>query len=334
MKSILKKLLLILIAICPTLASANVYTYRIKSFQKTTPSCAVAAQAIGKRFASATGHAVLAAACDHTVAWLQDVVIQYQATSEARLITTLSDFTSSQGTYATAADCEANLSSEKALFEKATGLAAVVAFCFRENSISANAKFPFVARIDGFGTPVKSPFVFSGSILEIPEFSRDVLEQRLALAIRSMPTVENPRLRVDLAGVMPYVVVKYYSTRRRSLTLESTAGFESMDACRSRAGTIDAILSNLGVDKLTSFCAGKRFNSAAHYYAFGLTIGPFTKERIPGTYETRTECEIALSSVIARYSEANGTKVRGFCSYDSPEEGASYAFNIVLLWEQ
>ena len=85
---------------------------------------------------------------------------------------------------------------------------------------------------------------------------------------------------------------------------------------------------------MTSFCAGEHYKSAARYYAFGLSFGPYRKERIPGNYATRTECEAALASAVVRYSEANGISVRGFCSYDSPEGWSSYAFSVVLLSEQ
>lgn len=311
----------------PALAQSSTHTYRIDWFQADDANCPSEAAAIASKFAAATGYTVLSAGCERPFSWKQDVVIQYQADVAARLVSTHYEFASDQGTYPDKETCEADLPNEELLFEEKTGLPVVTSFCFPESSLSSDNLFPFIARIDGFGTPTLRPFVFDARIYAIPELAREGLEQIIGESLRQMSWIEEPRIRADYAGALPRIAVKYYSTRERALTLDSIVSFEDMDACHQRRASIDAILEEFGVMGARSLCAREQFSSVSVHYYFGLTTGAYSLERAAGSFSSRAQCEAALPATVSQYALASGSPlVKGFCSYERAEIWSNYAF--------
>lgn len=316
----------------PALAQSSTHTYRVDWFQADDANCPSEAAAIASRFTAATGYTVLSAGCERPFSWKQDVVIQYQADVAARLVSTHYEFASDQGTYPDKEACEADVHDEKILFEEKTGLPVVTSFCFPESSLSSDNLFPFIARIDGFGTPTLRPFVFDARIYAIPELAREGLEQIIGESLRQMSWIEEPRIRADYASTLPRVVVKYYSTRERALTLDSIVSFEDIDVCHQRQASIDTLLEEVGVMGVRSLCAREQFSDVAEHYYFGLTAGAYSLERAAGSFATRTQCEAALPTIIAQYAASTGSSlVKGFCSFERAEIWSNHAYFAKVL---
>ena len=217
-------------------------SYRIDWFQAGDGQCPGEAALIGKNFTAATGFKILSAACERPFPWKQDVVIKYESDIEPKLVSTYDEFATDQGTYATKDLCLAGLAAEKSIFQQKTALSIVASFCFPESGSASENSFPFVSRIDGFGTPTSFPFVFHANIYATPDLSIDLLTQVINDSLASLPLVDSPRLRVDYTGSTPRVSVKYYSSRRRALTLNTFSSFESIELCRQRIASMDSLL--------------------------------------------------------------------------------------------
>jgi hypothetical protein len=317
----------------PAIAQSSVHTYRVDWFQADDADCPSEAAAIASRFSAATGYPVLSAGCERPFSWKQDIVIKYQADAVARLVSTFHEFASDQGTYRDRETCEADLANEALLFEEKTGLPTVTAFCFPESSLADQNRFPFIARIDGFGTPARRPFVFDASIYAIPEFPREDLERIFAESLQQIAWVEEPRLRVDDVSSLPRVVVKYYATRERALTLDSIVSFEDIDVCHQKQANIEALLEEFGVTGLKSFCAREQFSDVAEHYYFGLTTGAYSIERAAGSFGGRAQCEAAIPNIIAQYAASTGSPlVKGFCSYERAEIWSNYSYFAKLFF--
>ena len=313
-------------------SAQSTYLYRIDWFQAKDADCPAAASAIAANFTKATGFSVLSSGCERPFSWKQDVVIQYRAETPASLVSTYYEFAQEQGTYLNKETCEADLLNEKTLFEQKTGLPAVSAFCFPESSNNSENLFPFIARIDGFGTTTKRPFVFDAHIYATPESPRELLEQSIIDSLRQMPWIETPRIRVDYTGAIPRAVIKYYATKERGLTLDSIASFEKIDDCRQGQARFNTLLNEYGVVGAKSFCTQEQFSETAVLYYFGLTAGAYSQEKVPGSFLSRAQCEEALPNIIAQYTAATGSNlVKGFCSYEKLELLSNNAFIAKVL---
>jgi len=320
------------VAVAGIATAQNLHTYQLDWYPGDDASCSAAATEIGARFKEITGHHVLAAACQRTFSWKLDVVIQYQAPAPVKLVSTRSEFASSQGTFQTREACEAELENEKELFTLETGLHVVVAYCYPESSLSSENRFPFVSRVDGFGMPRVRPFVFTASLYQKPDFKADHLEDMIAASLEQIESVKNPRLRADFTGSLPRLVVKYYSTRQRALALESIASFERTELCESQRTIIDGLLSEFGVVGTASYCAREQFSEVTRHYYFGLVAGAFKTVIVPGTFANRSHCESALPGLLANYQAAfPAANVKVLCSFERPEIFGNHAFLAKVL---
>lgn len=299
----------------------STYTYRAGWFPLDDAACRIAAVEIGARFTTATGNQVLAAGCERPFSWKQDVVIQYYADAEAKLVSTFAEFaTADQGFYATKEDCDADLPNEVRLFERETGLDAVTYYCYPETKQTSENKFPYIARVDGFGAPETKPFVFTGTIYDPPAMTALDAETLFRDSLSNLRSLEETRVKVDFTGSLPRVAVKYYSTRRRPLVLETVVGFESLQACNAAQLDTDHFINGFGVDGLRSFCARKKFSQSATHTYFGLVTGAYKVEKVPGSYPSRNECEAALPGIESRYATATGSsRVEGVCTFERQE---------------
>jgi hypothetical protein len=217
--------------------------------------------------------------------------------------------------------------SQKSTLSSPGGLEPVVAFCYPESSLRSENAHPFIARIDSFGTPAVKPFVFDRQIYTIPEFTRTDLESEILNAATRIAELKSPRVRVDMAEHTKRVVVKYYSSRRRPLTLESFGSFEDSRTCAARKSQNQALLEEFGTAGVWAFCTGEQFSDVAPLYYFGLVTGAYRIERAAGSHQTRAACEAQLPQVIAQYQSARGAaNADGFCSYERADVFAPYAF--------
>ena len=307
--------------------SQTMQTYKLDWFPVDDADCPAIAKEIGIRFKEATGLTVLGAGCERTFSWKQDLVIQYMAPAPARLISTHGEFAGTQGTYPDRESCESGLTEEKQLFTAKTSLPVVAAYCFPETSMTSENKYPYIARIDGFGMPAVRPFVFATSLYGRPDFKEPVLEQLLSDSLGQLELIEEPRLRADFTGSIPRVVVKYYSTRQRALTLDSIISYENATACQVQRDGIDRLLTEFGIVGAVSYCAKDLFSEVARHYYFGLSAGPHKVVRPPGTFSARAQCSAALPEIVANYQAVYPASViKGFCSYERPEIWTNYTY--------
>jgi len=310
----------------------TIHTYNLDWYPADDAGCPAVAKEIGARFKEVTGLHVLAAGCQRSFSWKQDVVIQYQAPAPLKLVSTHSEFSSGQGTYQTRESCEAELESEKSLFAQQTQLPVVAAYCYSESSLASENRFPFVSRIDGFGLPAIRPFVFTANLYGKPDFKADHLETLVANSLEQMESVKDPRLRADFTGSLPRVVVKYYSSRKRALTLDSMVSFENMELCESQRSDTDGILAEFGLVGTASYCAREQFSEVTRHYYFGLVAGAYKVVVVPGSFVARNACEAALPDFVANYKAAfPAANVKGLCSFERPEIWGNHAFLAKVL---
>lgn len=300
-----------------TVSEANPQSYRIDWYQASDADCPSHAQDIARRFTATTGRTVLAATCERPFSWKLDVVIQYDAPGELRVISTSDEHAMAEGTYASKAACEADLGDEIELFKDKTGLSPVVSFCLPESSLSEANHFPYVARIDAFGTPRLRPFTYDYAFYKKAGVTREALEARLESTLALVSTVEAPRLRVDYAYEGGRMVAKYYAKRQMPLAAEYFVSFETMQRCEAARPGFESLMKTFGVDGLASFCGQERFASGASLYYFGFTTGFYSVETAVDRFDDRDSCEAALIGIEERFVTTTGsTRVKALCSYE------------------
>lgn len=333
MKSAYFSLLFLLAAISSSVRASTIQSYSIRWVPMDEAHCQPFAATIAQEFARTTGLPILSVGCERVFTFTQTVVIQYEADLPARLVTTMDEIHSTQGTFPDKGSCESALPIEKRLFISNTGLDPVVAFCYPEGFGDDN-QYRYVARIDGFGTATQYPYVFAVNLYETPALSEAQLSQLIQGGLSQMSTVRDVRQRVDISPSQSRVAIKYYSTRRRNLTLDTMTGFESLAECQRRKPGIEALLTEFGMVGTRTFCAAERSSPNVTLYHFGLTAGAYRLEHAAGSYGTRAACENGISTAVAQFSQSlDAPHARGFCSYEKSDLLSAPRFYLKVLLE-
>lgn len=326
--------LLFLSFIASAANAQNLYEYRVQWFPGDAEKCDVAANAIAARFAANYGAAkVISAGCEVPYTIQQDVVIVYQAETEANIVSTYKEFVVDKGSYKTFKECESGLEEEKKIFTSKTGLPVVVSYCMAK--AVSDASYPFISRIDGVGSAKVSPQNFKATIYERPEFSSEEMSALLSNSLKLIPMAELPMIRVDFASLTT-VSLKYYSANELPLSFEPFVSFENMNVCRQYKEYIGSVLQSLGVVGNQLVCASERFSSWTRMYRFGLLTKPFRTHRVPRSFASRAQCQKALPEILTQYSQIENSVEysKALCSFERSNLFADPAYFAILVSEQ
>lgn len=314
----------------------GIQTYRIGWYSQNEAACEKDSAAIGTKFQTTTGFPILATSCERIFGGKLDVVIQYQADDPITPVSTFTEFNDAQGLYATRQECEANLANEKAIFEEATSLSALIAFCFAPRNPSPSNPHPFIMRIDGFGTPKLRPYSHSNLIYDAsPDSSPAELTGTLNQAFATNKDIFHPVTLFDQTDGHSRILIKYYAPRRQSILTDLVASFENVKTCKIYLPMIQKLFEEFGIVGAHSFCLGERSSRTSPLYLVGSAAGAYTFERVPLTFKNRLQCETALPDLISRYATIyESNLVKGFCSYERAELFNNRGFFAKLLIQQ
>ncbi len=313
-------------------AAEAIQTYRIGWYPTDEATCQRDAEVIAQRFEVTTGMPVLTVGCERAFSWKLDIVIQYQAGAPLVPTSTFDESADRQGMYATKAECESNLQSEKAVFQEKTGLSPIVAFCFAQGTPGRENPRAFVLRMDGFGNPKLRPFVLAKIFYDIFEGSPADIARTVREALSANEHLSDLQVINDNSSGLSRVVVKYYAVRRQPIMLASPVSFETIQACNENRVFITNLFNEFGISGARAFCALEDYSDSSPLYLAGSVVGAYSLERVPRTFANRQQCQDALPELVSRYaasSEAN--LVKGFCSYERPNALSNYGFFAKVL---
>lgn len=204
----------------------DTFDYRLASYPKNNETCENAGKTVSAEFQSGTGLIVDSVdTSENEDKTSCEIIILYRAEKRIRVYSTAPTLPSIikgsvQGMYLSRNECEANASEQVALFEKLTGLKAVLTYCFADSSIMASfsGQTTYALRIDGFGQAKLVPFI--GNLQLEPSMTeaatvktlaqvQSYLEAKGAVVAKIMATPNGTSLKV----LPPTLVVLYYAPK-------------------------------------------------------------------------------------------------------------------------
>lgn len=172
----------------PALAQGS-YSLRFGNLPSRGIPCVQAAAQITDAFKKETGVLLARAQCTQETGDAYDIVLYYTADLEVDPMSTVEYYhgapAAQQGIYDTAAQCEAALPAQTALFRAQTTLEPIVAYCYREADPSRR---PYALRIDAFGKARSALFLSTRTLYGAPIGNVDLIEARFAAHARAKLT--------------------------------------------------------------------------------------------------------------------------------------------------
>lgn len=311
------RLIAFLIGVFCLSAFANFYEYGLNSYPVEKTACPEVAKTISQKLAEATGVSIYQTYCKPEKYGNDlQIVITYESDRALPLVSTYSpSYFPSLAAYRSLEDCEAALSSEKDHFEKATGIAPFLAYCYFE-PLHTTVGPTFSLRIDGFGAP-KQYFFNTGSMMEPGLIIGDkpVLENRIkdGLIANKVDVVT-----VILLDSISYhdLIVRYYGKYKLYFDVEPFSRYSKDDICLAQLKEAEAVLTQAPNPPLALFCS----SGAAPWYATLqiVTLKPLGWNQFiaPDRFSSVEDCMSNRDRVIQYFKEKQKKSIAGgFCGY-------------------
>jgi hypothetical protein len=312
--------------------AAGIYNYEVGSLPSSLGSCEAAKNYVSGRFATVTGLTPTRVECDAAVDPLLGIVnhyyvnVFYRAERRLRLVSIGTEGVGGGGgevlgTYHEQSQCQADLSRQIELFERATHLTTVVAYCYMIRELVAH---PWEVRLDAFGTPAAYPQHYSALVSKTaPPASRALVQsirERLEAAGAVVRAVEFDY--VDPEGA--YFSVDYYSYQPLNFRRWDDY-LPDQRICEYERSALAAIFARDHYEPLASFCAVR---GILDWSLIVISSGdwPYETEMLPYTFATLAECHAAIPQALADFEDLEGMVAHGgYCG------GTGTAFHISVL---
>jgi hypothetical protein len=211
----------------------------------------------------------------------------------------------SQGLYHSEAECRSWLENQREIFESATGLEAVVSYCYHEHALATiGSDSEWVLRIDGFGEAEKHAWLFE-EMLESPKTVPQDITQQIA---RGLTEQEIPYARImvrqGMGGIVTDLNVFYYAKKQLVFSFYPL-NLPSDAICASDLTVMDDWFRRAGTVPLVSYCKW----ATSFSYPQLLVLRVYEKSEgvvdLKKRYRTYEKCMSARSDVMRHYAESD-----------------------------
>lgn len=257
--------------------------------------CEAFSMETAKEFSRQSGAQVIDYGCekdDYTArGW--DAVITYQAEKPFSLTSTHRAASYSTALYANSDDCNQQLTAQKDLFVRTTGLDVLTAYCMLDLGSRR-----FETRIDALGTSEIKPDLASVTLWGTVADAKSIAASYQAAATAYGITVFEGGM--NEGGFGKHLVVRYFASAPWGLTDYSEMKFDSADACEAAASTTQNFLQS--ADKpAVIFCENKTGGFATlHTTVFADILKPvaiFRVNALTQRYPTMSACQEAVRAL-------------------------------------
>ncbi len=291
--------------------AANFQTFSVPGYPAGQASCQAEADALGARIA-AGGVTVYQSHCDRDNQTTFDLSVTYVADAPLAIESTysadLADI-DSQGTYATADACQADLPRVISSFQAATGLNPVVSYCYYDQGI--DSRLTELARVEALGTGKEHAFSDNLTVDSMPTEDTAELAGRLQSALSALYPIES--LVIDSSGAGSYRLgLHYFATSRLPVTITDLAVYRDRDLCDSQVAAVQQLFTANTVQGIGAFCTISAYSedvplsivTVDNQHAVGL-------ETAPDTYTTFDACDADRARIVAYYVNTLGKPAFG-----------------------
>lgn len=272
-----------------TAAMAEIHTYTIPKIGHTEERCQQAESWIIEKFAKLAEASVLSHGCERNPSRTFDLVIEYAKPTVANLVSTYEEFDYVHGLYDSAEDCVAHYDEDMTIFKNQTGIEPLLAYCLRE-PLAGDLADSWIMRIDGFGTPKKSPQHIS------KDFFHNVFGDVNAMGAQLKATLDafgaaDTKVKIMTRDNRGSVHAMYYAEKNLPLVQYNEGQFNTLAACESYRDTMREIFAKAGGQSAIYFCGTMGYTSTYYVYSVGIVMQPMATELTSLKYSTFEACE-------------------------------------------
>ena len=301
-------------------ALAEIHTYKIPRIGATEAACQQAESWMVEKFATLADASVLNHGCEINPSRTFDLVIEYAKPTVANLVSTYEEFDYVHGLYATAEECVAHYDEDMAIFKNQTGLEPLFAHCVKE-PLSEDLHDIWIMRIDGFGTPKKSPQHIAkdfyhglvGDVNQLASHLKTTLEGAGAADTKVMIKASSSRATVH---------AMFYSERSLPIVHYSEGQFTTLQACESYRDQMREVFARADGQSAIYFCGGSPYTSKVSVYAAGIVMQPMATELTSIKYNSPEACEAKRAETETAWR--NGLQKNVIGSICSIEDAITY----------
>jgi len=241
--------------ICSLASGAELYHHELNQYPR-SGTCELTAADLAKQFSDASGAEIYWAGSTKESATTCDIKISYIADQEVEHLNTVDRSgmgAPRKGTKRTLAECTADLQREKSLFQKVTGLAPWLAYCYPESNFLND--LPFVPVVEGMGKPALN-FYSSDSIFGVTPNAgwTSMLTSAWKTAAEQGLPVASVTMRPYISASDKEVTLRYYAKERLYLRGDGIAEHKNPDTCEEQVEEVRAGLAKAERPPLAVYC--------------------------------------------------------------------------------
>jgi len=293
----------------------NVFVYRLDHYPKSSGPCVSIAQKIGQDLARIAGVKVVKSVCSGEDKTGYKISVSYEAPEQLELVSTARGLFPHGGFGGTASleACKAGLADEAKLFQEATGLEPVAAYCFSDPL--PDEKDVWSIRIDSFGHAKLTPDVEPVPLSANPQgwtkeqFTGHIKDKLKEQGVNVRSVVWRPG-----AGYAT-LEVGYYASERLDLKFEEPASLFFKEDCAAMKAELDKHLAGRQ-EPLIHFCgiSGSGWSELSWLFK---GKPPLKTVKASDKFKSYQDCLAGRDKVIQYYRESMGHDVAGaLCSYE------------------
>jgi hypothetical protein len=310
-------------------AMAEIHTYKVPRIGATEERCKEAESWIVDRFAQLAEAAILNHGCEVNPSRTFDLVIEYAKPVAANLVTTFEEFDYVHGLYDSSEECAAHYDEDLATFKNQTGLEPLLAYCYRE-PLSEDMDNTWTMRIDGFGTPTKSPQHLAR------DFYHGINGDPSALASHLKETLESygasgTKVKIKASANRATIHAFYYAEKALPIVHFSEGQFSNLQLCEGYRDQMREVFARAGGQSVVFFCGGSSYASTVSVYTAGIVMQPLATDLTSVKYSTFDACEAKRAVTEAAWR--NGLQKNVIGSICSIEDAFTYNYvRMRMFW--
>jgi hypothetical protein len=318
------------LAQAPSGHDPSLFTYRALAHPVET-SCASDASALADRIHSLAGVTIYGAYCDRAGTRDEDLRVVYVALAALPVESTIDDLAiDGQGMYATLAACQTDLPGQVAHFSSATGLVALVSYCFLDEEFLAQR--PYALRIEGLGAAAQHA-IAQTLVIDQPALDFDASARAFLAAARARSLdLAQAAFDTSATGVARLTFV-YYGTARLPFVVSNVLEYDDVATCVAQTAALGGLTGPLPHPPIYNLCVHDDESESASFAVATLYVGspdrlPFAQSIAPDRFATFAACQAARAQVTAHLEQALGRQAAGALC-----DGAGGEYAVHVLWD-
>lgn len=290
-------------------ALAEVHVYKLTQIAQTEAVCQQTENWIVEKFARLADATVLNHGCEMNASRAYDLLIEYANPMAVNVVSTYDELDHVHGLFDSSASCEAHYDQDLAIFKNQTGLEPLLAYCFRERLVGADQD-SWTMRIDGFGTPKKSPQHVSKDFYYPISGDMDAYRRELQSALEAFGAAD-VNIRISNGANHATVHAMYYAEKRLPLVVYNEGTFSSLQSCERYRETMREIFAKADGRSAMYFCGTIPYTGIYNLYAAGLVMQPLATDVTSIKYGSFESCEAKRAETEAAWRTGLNKNVVG-----------------------